>query len=136
MILCGGENLMDLLPEAPDPAATPDRALRFRAVPGGAPCNCARALARLGTAAGYLAPVSTDAFGAALAEGLERDGVVLAGGRSDLPTALAVVTLTEGGPVYAFHREGTADRDVTPAGLLEALPEDAAALCLSGMALA
>ncbi|MGY6635427.1 MAG: PfkB family carbohydrate kinase [Alkalilacustris sp.] len=132
MILCGGETLIDLLP---DPGAG-NGALRLRAVPGGAPANCARALARLGQPVGVIGPVSRDGLGDVLAQALGADGVALAGGRSDRPTALAVVTLSAAGPSYAFHRTATADRDVTAERLIAALPEAGRALCLSGMALA
>ena len=131
MILCAGEMLIDLLPEPP----APDGALRWRAVPGGAPLNCARALARLGSTAACLAPVSTDAPGNLLAGIMEADGVALAGGRSDRPTALALVSHSAAGPIYAFHRHATADRDLCAERLRAALAPPARALTLSGMAL-
>lgn len=132
MILCGGENLIDLIPEPP----AEDGGLRYRAVPGGAPCNCARALARLGMASAYLGPLSGDGPGQLLAATLAADGVALAGGRTPHPTALAVVSPGPGGePQYVFHRNATADRQVTAEGLCARLPEAATALCLSGMAL-
>ncbi|MGY6411411.1 MAG: PfkB family carbohydrate kinase [Alkalilacustris sp.] len=131
MILCAGESLVDLLPEAP----APDGALRWRAVAGGAALNCARALARLGSSAGCAAPVSTDAPGEMLAALMAADGVAAVGGRSDRPTALAVVSHSDRGPVYAFHRHATADRDITLASVRAALAPPVRALCLSGMAL-
>ena len=131
MILCAGEMLIDLLPDPP----APDGTLRWRAVPGGAPLNCARALAQLGCLAGCLAPVSTDAPGEMLAATMQADGVALAGGRSDRPTALALVSHTARGPAYAFHRHATADRHLCPDHLRTALAPPAEALVLSGMAL-
>ena len=131
MILCAGEMLIDLLPEPQAPGAP----LRWRAVPGGAPLNCARALARLGSPAGCLAPVSMDGPGVMLADIMQADGVALAGGRSDRPTALALVSHAATGPAYAFHRHATADRDLSAARLRAALEPPAEALVLSGMAL-
>ena len=51
MILCTGEALIDMVPQA-------DGA--FRPLPGGAVYNTALALGRLGTGAGFLWPISRD----------------------------------------------------------------------------
>lgn len=131
MILVAGENLIDLIPTGTDPGATP----RLAALPGGSPFNCARALGRLGVPVGYLTPISTDPMGALLADTLRADGVALLGGRRDLPAAQAVVTLQGGEARYRFYRTGTADRDVTLAGLRAALPRARTALHTGSLAL-
>ena len=131
MILVAGENLIDLIPTGTVPGATP----RLAAHPGGSPFNCARALGRLGVPVGYLTPISTDPMGALLADTLRADGVALLGGRRDLPAAQAVVTLQGGEARYRFHRTGTADRDVTLAGLRAALPRARTALHTGSLAL-
>jgi fructokinase len=125
MILCGGENLMDVIEER----GTNPR--RFAAHAGGSPYNCVRAIARLGAAAGYLGTVSTDSFGVQLLDALQADGVAHLGARSDAPTTLAMVTVTNGQPDYRFYRDGTADRQV---GQL-ALPAGTQALHLGSIAL-
>jgi fructokinase len=131
MILVAGENLIDLI----QTGTGADGAPQFEARAGGSPYNCARALARLGAPVGYLTPISTDAMGDLLADGLRGDGAVLLGGRSARPASLALVTLDGGEPRYRFYRDRTADRDVTAAGLRRALPEGAAALHVGSMAL-
>jgi len=129
MILCGGENLIDLIAEPDGPP------LRFRAAPGGSSYNVARALARLGSPVGYLAPIARDPLGDLMARTLEADGAWGLGGRSDRPCSLAVVMLREGQPSYSFHRSGTADRDVTAEGLRALIPAAATAVSLGSMAL-
>lgn len=125
MILCGGENLMDVIEEG---GSAPRR---FAAHAGGSPYNCVRAMARLGVAAGYLGTLSTDSFGGQLLDALQADGVTHLGARSDAPTTLAMVTVTDGQPDYRFYRNGTADRHV---GALD-LPEGTQALHLGSIAL-
>ncbi len=131
MIICAGENLIDMIQTDTPAQGVPE----FRALIGGSPYNCARALARLGGPVGYLTPISTDRMGDLLAAGLEGDGVAILGGRSDRPSSLALVALENGQPRYQFYREGVADRDVTSEALVAALPEDAQALQLGSIAL-
>ena len=131
MILVAGENLIDLI----QTGTGADGAPLFEARPGGSPYNCARALARLGAPVGYLTPISTDPMGDMLADGLQAEGAVLLGGRSERPASLALVTLDAGQPRYRFYRDRTADRDITAAGLRQALPDRAAALHVGSMAL-
>lgn len=131
MILCGGENLIDFI-QQPGDGPLP----MFRAVPGGSPYNFTKALARQDVEVGYLTPISTDALGQRLADASTAEGVALLGGRSEAPTCLAMVTLSDGQPSYQFYREGTADRDITLPRLRAAMPEDAQALHLGSMAVA
>jgi fructokinase len=74
---------------------------------------------------GFIAPLSTDAFGQALLDHLQANHARSLLPRSALPTSLAVVQVHEGQPSYGFYREGVADRDYQVAdvvALLEASP--------------
>lgn len=132
MILVGGENLIDFIQDPPDggwPA--------YRAVPGGAPFNVAKAVARQGPEVGYMTPFSTDTLGKLLADDLGREAnVTFLAPFSEKPTSLAVVSLTDGQARYQFYRERTAERDVTAEGLLATVPEGARAFFVGGLALA
>lgn len=130
MIVCGGENLMDVIEQ---PGAQMPRS--FTAHPGGSPYNCSRAIGRLGGAVGYLGTLSTDRFGTQLLGTLHTDNVAHLGTRSDAPTTLAMVTLQDGLPDYRFYRSDTADRHVTLESLRAALPAQTQALHLSSIAL-
>lgn len=131
MILCAGENLIDMIQQR----VAEDGAPEFRAIVGGSPYNCARALGRLGAEVGFLTPVSTDRMGDLLAAALAADGVALLGGRSDLPTTMALVALDAGQPRYQFYREGVADRDITFTALRARVPDGARALQLGSISL-
>jgi fructokinase len=73
----------------------------------------------------YLNPLSTDLFGQSLAQQLQQDEVQLLGGSTVLPTSLAVVQVSNGQPSYGFYREGIADRDYNPQGIVELLRQQA-----------
>lgn len=120
VIAIGGENLIDSV-QSVSPSGEPQRADNL----GGSPYNVAIALARQGTAAHYLTPISTDDFGVQLAHALEQDGVIVSGPRSDAPTTQAVVTLHDGVPQYVFHRENTAERMISAEIIEAAMPEGA-----------
>ncbi|MFM2276584.1 MAG: 2-dehydro-3-deoxygluconokinase [Pseudomonadota bacterium] len=94
---------------------------QLRPLMGGSPFNMARAAALRGAETGYLNPLSTDYFGAQLAQQLQHDKVLALSPRSPHPTSLAVVQITNGQPSYGFYREGVADRDYTPDGILAML---------------
>ncbi|WP_417719405.1 carbohydrate kinase family protein [Salipiger sp.] len=119
MILCCGESLIDMLPRetaAGEPAFSP--------VAGGAVFNTAIALGRLGAPSGYFGGLSTDLFGQILERALEASGVDHSlSRRSDRPTTLAFVTLTDGQARYAFYDENTAGRLLTEADLPDLGPE-------------
>ncbi|MEI8264614.1 MAG: carbohydrate kinase [Betaproteobacteria bacterium] len=116
-VVVAGEALIDLLKHA-DGSLLPHL--------GGSPWNLARALGRLGCEVSYLNPLSTDDFGEQLAQALLDSRVRCMGGRSALPTSLAVVKLdAQGRPDYAFCREGVADRDLSPLSLLSCWPQTA-----------
>ena len=116
-VLVAGEALIDLI-QQPDGRLLPHL--------GGSPWNLARALGRLGCAVSYLNPLSTDDFGVQLLGALQESQVQCEGGRSRLPTSLAVVKVdAQGHPDYAFYREGVADRDFSPLTVLDPWPEQA-----------
>jgi fructokinase len=101
-----GEVLIDLIPVAP---GSNDRAPHV----GGGPANTAKALARLGHDVHFIDGISTDAYGEMSREELVRDEVQLDLSKtSELPTALAIVSLNEnGGASYEFKLENTATFD-------------------------
>ncbi|WP_299649411.1 carbohydrate kinase [uncultured Jannaschia sp.] len=109
MILCAGEALIDMLPRE-----TADGPGFFPAT-GGAVFNTAIALGRLGAPAAFHSGLSSDLFGARLADALAASGVENRAAISDRPTTLAFVTLTDGHAEYAFYDEGTAGRMLAPA---------------------
>lgn len=124
MILCCGESLIDMLPRDLAEGGT-----GFAPHPGGAVFNTAIALGRLGVPVGMFSGVSNDLFGAMLADALTNSGVdTSALARSDRPTTLAFVTLTDGQARYAFYDEGTAGRMLTKSDL----PRTEADACFFG----
>jgi fructokinase len=128
MILAAGEALVDMLP-----ALLADGTAGFRAVPGGAALNLARAVAGLGTAAALFCPLSTDPWGGMLRAAAAGVDLALCP-EVDRPTTLAVVTLRDGQPAFAFHDEGSAMRGLTAADL-PALPEAVRAVVVGGVSL-
>ena len=113
MILCCGEALIDMLPRQTAAAEA-----AFAPLPGGSVFNTAIALGRLGARTGFFSGLSTDLFGAMLDRSLTDNNVDAApAARSDRPTTLAFVTLTDGQASYAFYDENTAARMITPADL-------------------
>lgn len=130
MILCCGEALIDMLPRR-----TVAREAAFAPYAGGAVCNTAIALGRLGAPTGFFSGLSSDLFGemlrAALAASkVESDLCVI----SNRPTTLAFVQLENGQARYAFYDENTAGRMLTPADLPD-LPDTAEALFFGGISL-
>ena len=130
MILCAGEALIDMLPRE----AT-DGGNAFQPHAGGAVFNTAIALGRLGSSTGFFTGLSTDLFGEILTEGLAASNVDSSfAHRSDRPTTLAFVTLTDGHASYAFYDENTAGRMLTDADLPK-LDESIKALFFGGISL-
>lgn len=130
MFVVGGESLIDLVARS----TFEQNGLPMDAHAGGSPYNCAMALARLGNRAGFLCPISSDAFGDLLLGPLDASGAeLLLTERVSAPTTLAVVTRNEKGlPRYQFYREGTADRAFTRDGLIAALPDRVALMQTGG----
>jgi fructokinase len=80
--------------------------------------------------------LSTDDFGEQLFQALQDSRVQCLGGRSALPTSLAVVKVdAQGHPDYAFYREGVADRDLAPSDLLAQWPKGAALFHVGSLAI-
>ncbi|SEB70736.1 carbohydrate kinase [Rhodobacter sp. 24-YEA-8] len=130
MILCCGEALIDMLPRV----STAGEAC-FAPYAGGAVFNTAIALGRLGTPVGFFSGVSTDMLGEILADTLTASKVdtsLLA--RSDRPTTVAFVRLTDGQASYAFYDEATAGRMLATTDL-PALPDRIQALFFGGISL-
>lgn len=106
MILCAGEALIDMLPRD-----TTEGSSAFAPHAGGAVFNTSIALGRLGTPVQFYSGISTDLFGKVLTDALTASNVDASPAhRSDAPTTLAFVTLTNGQASYAFYDENTAGR--------------------------
>lgn len=118
MILCAGEALIDMLPrttEAGEAAFAPHA--------GGAVFNTAIALGRLEAPVGLLTGLSTDLFGQVLEDELKASNVATDHAiRSDRPTTLAFVKLTNGQAEYAFYDENTAGRMLQPSDMPSEIP--------------
>lgn len=130
MIIVGGENLIDLV-------QTGDRDGKplYQANPGGSPYNCAAALGRQGLDVSYVTPISTDSLGDLLARHISASGVALSGPRREEPTSMAVVSIVNDAPSYAFYRTGTAERMVTKESILQTIPAEARAFQIGSLAL-
>ncbi|MBO6867500.1 MAG: carbohydrate kinase [Thalassococcus sp.] len=130
MILCCGEALIDMLPRE-STGGEPS----FAPYAGGAVYNTAIALGRLGTKVGFFGGLSNDLFGEQLVSVLEDSHVDASfAARSDRPTTLAFVTLTDGHAKYAFYDENTAGRMLTE-GDLPMLSDDVNAVFFGGISL-
>ena len=115
MILCCGEALIDMLPRE-----TTKREPAFSPYAGGAVCNTAVALARLGRPTGFFSGLSSDLMGDIIREKLDASNVDHSYvATSDRPTTLAFVKLVNGAASYAFYDENTAGRMITEADLPE-----------------
>lgn len=99
-IWVAGEALIDLLPNGESKLP----------VVGGGPANTAKALSNLGFATSFIGGISRDEYGKLIEGELSSYGVDLSGAlRSELPTAIAEVELSESGSAsYKFKLEGTA----------------------------
>ena len=132
MIVVGGENLIDLV----SGKQTDDEQPHYLAMPGGGPFNVAMAAGRQGHAVTYLSPISSDAFGDLLAARLIESNVAIAMPRVEHPTSLATVSLNdEGVASYSFHRNGTAERQVTSDSLASHSPPETNIFHVGGLAL-
>lgn len=131
MIVSCGEALIDFLPRK----GAGGEAV-FQPFVGGSLFNVAVALGRLGAPAGLFTGLSTDFFGAMLAEALKASNVDTGYAIvSDRPTTLAFVSLVDGHARYAFFDEGSASRMLTETDL-PALTVDVTALHFGSFSLA
>ncbi len=121
MLTCYGEALIDLIVS---PYSQKSMRTDSQACLGGSVFNFCVAAARQGLPTSYLNPLSHDSFGAQYRQILSAEGVLLASEQpSGLPTSMAVVQLdAQGKASYAFHREAVADRDISTAEAIAALP--------------
>ena len=128
-VLCYGDICADLLiPYGQALAASsstvdPD-ALTVRFSHGGSVANTAVTLARLGAPVLFLGTAGKDAFGRALKEGLEKEGVdaSLLSLKDDSMTTIVLLVLDEQGErvPFAFPRVGASQHDIT----LDQIPDD------------
>ena len=126
MILCCGEALIDMIPNA-DGAYVPHV--------GGAVLNTAVALGRLGVPTGLITGLSADPFGAMVADHLIASTVSTAHVvRSNRNTTLAFVHLDDGQATYTFYDEGTATRAIEPNDI-DPVPEGTEAMFFGGISL-
>ena len=131
MILCCGEALIDMIP-APLPCGQSG----FVPHSGGALFNSAIGLGRLGARVGMLTALSRDMFGQQLIRDLAQAHVDTAHIiRTDRPSTLAFVQITDGQAEYAFFDENTAERMLQPADV-PALDGAVEALFFGGISLA
>jgi len=130
MILCCGEALIDMLPRETtkgEPAFSP--------YAGGAVCNTAVALARLGRPTGFFSGLSSDLMGDIIREKLDASKVDHSYvATSDRPTTLAFVKLVNGSASYAFYDENTAGRMITEDDLPE-IGDDCSAMHFGAISL-
>jgi fructokinase len=128
MITVAGEALIDLVIDASGSVAP---------LPGGAPFNVARTIARLGGECQYVGRLSDDGFGQDLRSALEDAGVRLAvPDPTPAPTTLAVARIDPlGSAEYRFYLDGTSASQLTPADVPAEILDGAEALALGGLGL-
>ena len=108
-----GEALIDLVPSGDSRVP----------IVGGGPANTAKALARLGIPTSFIGGISSDSYGDSISSELADVDLGLCL-RSELPTALAIVTLDESGSAsYEFKLESTATFDFSRNWLPSSAPE-------------
>jgi fructokinase len=128
MITVAGEALIDIVVGASG---------AMRAIPGGAPFNVARTVARLGGECQFLGTLSEDPFGQQLRASLRREGVRLSSPReSAAPTTVAIAQLDERGVAdYRFYIDGTAAAELRPDDVPAGLLRESTALAVGGLGL-
>ncbi|MEO0380077.1 MAG: PfkB family carbohydrate kinase, partial [Pseudomonadota bacterium] len=124
MILCCGEALIDMIPNETG-AYVPHV--------GGAVLNTAVALGRLGVPTGLITGLSSDPFGAMIAQHMSASHVTDAFAvRSTRNTTLAFVHLDKGQATYTFYDEDTATRSIVPDDIAP-VPEHVEAMFFGGI---
>ena len=131
MFLTTGEALVDMI------AVDVGGRRLFDPVIGGSPLNVALGLARLGRPVAHLTQLSSDTFGDAIADLMDREGIDRRFvRRSPRPSTLVHVDVDRFGvPRYAFHLEGTADRSMELDALPGELPAEIAAIHFGSISL-
>ncbi|MBY5935281.1 carbohydrate kinase [Tateyamaria omphalii] len=126
MILCAGEALIDMIPNA-DGAYVPHV--------GGAVLNTAVALGRLGEDVGLITGLSSDPFGAMIADHMTSSNVSTDHAvRSNRNTTLAFVHLEDGNATYTFYDAETATRNIQPVDIAS-VPAGTSAMFFGGISL-
>lgn len=128
MITVAGEALIDIVVGASGSVS---------ALPGGAPFNVARTIARLGGDCQYLGKLSDDAFGEQLRTALTQAGVKVAvADATPAPTTLAIARLDEFGTAeYRFYLEGTSAAQLSAADVPAEILDGSTAIALGGLGL-
>ena len=130
-VIVGGENLIDRVQK---------KSIKGNSESvdslGGSPYNVAVALARQKVKTSYITPISLDSYGIKLAYNLNQEGVKIASKRNYKPTTMAIVSLNDGIPSYAFQRKNTAERLVTTSSIKASIPADATHLHVGSLAFA
>jgi fructokinase len=126
MILCCGEALIDMIPNA-DGAYSPHV--------GGAVLNTSVALGRLGIPTGLVTGISSDRFGHMIDDHLKASNVDTSHAvRSNRNTTLAFVHLDSGQATYSFYDTETATSAIAPADL-PSIPTGTEAVFFGGISL-
>lgn len=106
---------------------------------GGSPANIAQGVARLGLRTGFIGKVSADGMGDYIVETFQKAGILTDGIVRDTSSAPNCLAITEVlAPTQSssfFYRERTADLQLAPEEVSEALIQSAAAVLISGTAL-
>jgi fructokinase len=128
MIIVAGEALIDRIIQSDG---------RLLEVPGGAPYNTARTIARLGGRVAFLGGLSADRAGRRLRAALEADGVDLRWAvETEAPTTYAIAHIDAAGAAeYRFELSGTSAADVPPGAVDVALAARPDALFVGGLGL-
>ncbi|HEX4671160.1 MAG TPA: PfkB family carbohydrate kinase [Solirubrobacteraceae bacterium] len=128
MITVAGEALIDIVIGASG---------SITALPGGAPFNVARTIARLGGTCQFLGKLSDDTFGEQLQASLQRDGVKIAVANvTPAPTTLAIARLDKFGTAeYRFYLEGTSAAQLSAADARAEILDGSTAIALGGLGL-
>ena len=128
MITVAGEALIDIVIGASGSVT---------ALPGGAPFNVARTIARLGGDCQFLGKLSDDGFGEQLRSTLVEAGVRIAvANATPAPTTLAIARLDEfGAAEYRFYLQGTSAAQLSAADVPPEILEGSTAIALGGLGL-
>jgi fructokinase len=128
VITVAGEALIDLVI---------DGSGSVTAVPGGAPFNVARMIARLGADCQFLGRLSDDGFGEQLRATLVQDGVRIAvPDPTPAPTTLAIARLDDlGAAEYKFYLERTSAAELTSADIASEILDGSNAIVFGGLGL-
>ena len=129
-----GEVLIDLTQSGRTEQGIP----RFDANPGGAPANLAVAASRLGAKTAFIGRVGRDSFGDYLRRCLSENGVDVQALSVDpkARTTLAVVALDERGErTFSFYRDPSADVNLSPEHVPEALLQNTKVLHFGSVSL-